>query len=271
MPAEKHTVEQQQASLLLAEHDHVVVDIRKLNVWYAQRQVLREVNLCLPARSVTALIGPSGGGKSTLLRCINRLNDLHEHCHISGQVLVHDRDIYAPDEDVVALRREVGMVLQRSSVFPKSIFDNVAYGLRLLGVRPRSALQQQVQQALQAAVLWDEVHDRLHSSALELSDGQLQRLVIARALAVQPKILLLDEPTANLDPAAVRGLEELIAHLKIDYSVLLVTHNLQQAARVSDYTAFMDAGEVVEFAASSALFAAPKQRRTKDYISRRCD
>lgn len=269
MHAEKHNSEQQQTSLLQAEHDDVVVNIRDLSVWYRQRQVLHEVNLYLRERHVTALIGPSGCGKSTLLRCLNRLNDLDERCRISGEVIINGRDIYTPDEDVVSLRREVGMVFQRPNPFPKSIFDNVAYGLRLLGMTARADLQQQVRQALQAAALWDEVRDRLHASALELSSGQQQRLVIARALAVQPKILLLDEPASNLDPISMLKLEELIASLKIDYTILIVTHNMQQAARVSDFTAFMDGGELVEFSATGELFTTPKQRRTEDYITGR--
>ena len=269
MHAEKRSHDQQQATLLLQKLDDVVVSIRALNVWYRQDQVLHDINLYLRERHVTALIGPSGCGKSTLLRCLNRLNDLDERWRISGQVLINDRDIYAADEDVVSLRREVGMVFQRPNPFPKSIFDNVAYGLRLLGVHTRAELQQLVRQALQAAALWDEVRDRLHSSALELSSGQQQRLVIARALAVQPKILLLDEPASNLDPISLLKLEELIASLKINYTILIVTHNMQQAARVSDFTAFMDAGELVEFAATGELFTTPKQRRTADYIAGR--
>ncbi len=269
MRAEQHKAKQQQASLLQAEHDDVVVAIRDLSVWYRQRQILHDISLTLRAGHVTALIGPSGCGKSTLLRCLNRLNDLDEHWRCNGQVIVNGRDIYARDEDVVSLRREVGMVFQRPTVFPKSIFDNVAYGLRLLGISAQDELQQQVQRALQAAALWEEVHDRLHSSALELSCGQQQRLVIARALAVQPKVLLLDEPAANLDPAAMLKLEELVTGLKTDHTILIVTHNMQQAARISDLTAFMDAGELVEFAATADLFARPKQRRTQDYISGR--
>lgn len=269
MPAQSSKPDLLQHSLLQNEPDDVVVSIRQLHVSYRQRQVLQDINLSLRSQHVTALIGPSGCGKSTLLRCLNRLNDLDERCTVTGQVLVNGRDIYAVEEDVVSLRREVGMVFQRPNPFPKSIFDNVAYGLRLLGVSNRSDLQQQVRKSLQDAALWDEVHDRLHSSALELSNGQQQRLVIARALAVQPKILLLDEPASNLDPISMLKLEELIASLKINYTILIVTHNMQQAARVSDFTAFMDAGELVEFSATSDLFTTPKQSRTEDYITGR--
>ena len=261
----------EQDSLLgeqLPEKD-LALQVRDVNVHYAKRQVLHSVSLDIPRRQVTALIGPSGCGKSTLLRCLNRLNDLLDDCDVTGQVLLHGDDIYQPGFDVVGLRRNVGMVFQKPNPFPKSIYENVAYGPRLNGKIERDALGNIVNQALQSAALWEEVKDRLHTSAMSLSLGQQQRLVIARALAVKPDILLLDEPGSNLDPISMLKLEELIVNLKQRYTIVIVTHNMQQAARVSDYAAFIDSGSLIEHSETQALFTNPRKKKTEDYITGR--
>lgn len=260
-----------QSSLLdeAAEQAELAVTVSGLHVYYGQRLVLDNINLDVPEKQVTALIGPSGCGKSTLLRCFNRLNDLIDDCHVQGQVRLFKRNIYHPDEDVVALRRQVGMVFQRPNPFPKSIFDNVAYGLRLQKKMPAKELREVVRWSLKAAALWDEVKGRLDESALKLSSGQQQRLVIARALAVKPDVLLLDEPASSLDPISMLKLEELINELKSQYTILIVTHNMQQAARVSDYTAFIDQGRLIEVSDTSSLFTHPKEKQTEDYITGR--
>lgn len=240
-----------------------------LSLWYGARQALDEVNLAIPARRITALVGPSGCGKSSLLRCLNRLNDEIGDCRVSGRVLVGDSDAYAKDTIVHDLRRRVGIVFQRPNPFPLSIHDNVAYGLRLLGIKRRRELDERIEAALKAAALWDEVASRLDDSALGLSLGQQQRLVIARAIAVEPEILMLDEPGSALDPAATFRFEELLHELAQRHTIVLVTHNMQQAARVSDFTAFLHQGKLVEFGETDALFTNPLERQTEDFITGR--
>ena len=242
---------------------------RSLSLWYGTRKALHEVDLDVPARRITALIGPSGCGKSSLLRCLNRLNDEIEDSRVSGQVLLGGADVYAADAIVHELRRRVGIVFQRPNPFPLSVHDNVAYGLRLLGIRRRRELDERIEAALKAAALWDEVANRLDESALGLSLGQQQRLVIARAIAIEPEVLMLDEPASALDPAATLRFEELLHELAQRYTLLLVTHNMQQAARVSDFTAFMHAGRLVEFGDTDALFTNPRERQTEDFITGR--
>ena len=246
-----------------------VLEMRALSLWYADRQALHAVSFAVPAKKITALIGPSASGKSSLLRCLNRLNDEIADCRVEGQVLVGGADVYAKDVLVHELRRRVGMVFQRPNPFPLSVYENVAYGLRLLGVKQRRELDASVEAALKAATLWDEVSSRLDDSALTLSLGQQQRLVIARALAVGPEILLMDEPASALDPAATLRFEELLHELAQRYTVLLVTHNMQQAARVSDYTALLIQGRLVEFGETDALLTNPRERLTEDYITGR--
>jgi phosphate transport system ATP-binding protein len=245
----------------------LVVD--HLSLWYGDAQALNDINLIIPARQATAFIGPSGCGKSTLLRCFNRMNDLVDNVRISGTIRLDGQDIFASGVDVAQLRRRVGMVFQRPNPFPKSIYENVAYGLRLEGKMPRSELDDRVEWALRSAALWDEVKDRLKASALGLSGGQQQRLVIARAVAIKPSVLLLDEPASALDPISTLKIEELIHQLKSEYTIVIVTHNMQQAARVSDFTAFLYLGELIEFDRTDDVFTKPKQRRTEDYITGR--
>ena len=245
------------------------VEIERLSLWYGAKQALHAVAMAVPKQRVTAYIGPSGCGKSTLLRCLNRLNDLVDGVRIEGSVRIGGLDIYDPSVDVTDLRKRVGMVFQKSNPFPKSIFENVAYGPRILGVRNREELAGIVEQSLSAAALWDEVKDRLADSALGLSGGQQQRLCIARAVAVQPDVLLMDEPCSALDPIATARIEELMLDLKSTYTIIIVTHNMQQAARVSDYTGFMLLGELAEFGLTRQLFTSPRDRRTEDYITGR--
>ena len=247
----------------------VALRVRGLRMWYERRQVLDGIDLDLPRRRITALIGPSGCGKSSLLRCLNRLNDEIAGFRMSGQVLLGELDACARDTDVHELRRRVGMVFQRPNPFPLSIHGNVAYGLRLLGLRRRAELDPRIEAALRAVGLWDEVAARLDASALDLSFGQQQRLVIARAIAIEPEVLLLDEPASALDPAATLHFEELLHRLAQDYTLLLVTHNMQQAARIADYAAFMDRGRIVEFGATDVLFTNPRERLTEDFITGR--
>lgn len=249
--------------------DQTALSIAGLNLSYGQTQILFDINMRIPKGQVTAFIGPSGCGKSTLLSCINRMNDLVEDCHIDGQIMLHGQNIYAPQVDVAALRRRVGMVFQRPNPFPKSIYENVVYGLRLQGINERRVLDDAVENALRSAALWDEVKDRLHENAFGLSGGQQQRLVIARAIAIEPEILLLDEPTSALDPISTLTIEELINDLKAKYTVIIVTHNMQQAARVSDQTAFIHMGELVEYTSTNDIFTTPKEKRTEDYITGR--
>lgn len=242
---------------------------KNLNLFYGTKQVLFDVSLSLPKNRVTALIGPSGCGKSTLLRCFNRMNDLVDQCRVEGEVSVNGSRVSGDDIDVASLRRRVGMVFQRPNPFPKSIYENVVYGLRLNGIRDRRILDETVERALRQAALWHEVKGRLSDNSFKLSSGQQQRLVIARAIAIEPEVLLLDEPTSALDPISTLTIEELIVGLKENYSVVLVTHNMQQAARVSDYTAFIHQGEVVEYADTDTLFTSPRQKKTEDYITGR--
>lgn len=240
-----------------------------LTLHYGTTKALDDIGLTVPRNRVTAFIGPSGCGKSTLLRCFNRMNDLVDGCRVEGEVLLDGEDIYHRSVDVAELRRRVGMVFQRPNPFPKSIYENVAYGLRLQGVNKRRLLDETVEWALRNAALWDEVKDRLHEGAFELSGGQQQRLVIARAIAVQPEVLLLDEPASALDPISTLRIEELITELKKQYTIVIVTHNMQQAARVSDYTAFLYLGRLVEFADTQTLFTNPSKKQTEDYITGR--
>ncbi|WP_394133021.1 phosphate ABC transporter ATP-binding protein PstB [Shewanella maritima] len=252
----------------LPEQD-TALEIRNLNLRYADKQALFDVSMKIPKKQVTAFIGPSGCGKSTLLRCINRMNDLVDTCKIDGEILLHGQNIYHKNVDVASLRRNVGMVFQRPNPFPKSIYENVVYGLRLQGVNNRRELDEAAERSLRGAAIWDEVKDRLHDNAFGLSGGQQQRLVIARAIAIEPEVLLLDEPTSALDPISTLTIEELITDLKKQYTVVIVTHNMQQAARVSDQTAFMYMGELIEYADTNTIFTTPKKRKTEDYITGR--
>jgi phosphate transport system ATP-binding protein len=246
------------------------IAVRRANFFYGAKQALTDISLDIPSRLVTAFIGPSGCGKSTLLRTFNRLNDTIPGARLDGRVEIEGVDIYGPTTDIVDLRRRVGMVFQKSNPFPKSIFENVAYGIRVNGLASgRSDLEAQVEESLQAAALWDEVKDRLRDSALSLSGGQQQRLCIARALAPRPEILLMDEPASALDPIATQRIEELIYRLKTKYTIVIVTHNMQQAARVSDHTAFFWLGRLVEFDKTEKLFTAPGERLTEDYVTGR--
>lgn len=245
------------------------VEVRDLEMYYGADRALKGINMSIPAGRITAFIGPSGCGKSTLLRCFNRMNDLIDGVRISGEILIDGTNIYDRSVDVPDLRRRVGMVFQKPNPFPKSIYENVAYGLRIQGVRDRRTLDEVVERSLIRAALWDEVKDRLHENAFGLSGGQQQRLVIARAVAIDPEILLLDEPASALDPLATLKIEELMLELKERYTIVIVTHNMQQAARVSDYTAFMYLGDLVEFADTDTLFTTPRHKRTEDYITGR--
>jgi len=246
------------------------VTVSNLDVFYGNQQVLRQVNLSIAAHQVTALIGPSGCGKSTFLRSLNRMNDLVPGSRIIGSIQIDGRDIYDPSIDVVELRRRVGMVFQKSNPFPKSIFENVAYGLRINGMAAsREELKGRVEASLKAAAIWDEVKDRLNTPALSLSGGQQQRLCIARALAVEPDILLMDEPASALDPIATQRIEELIYQLKARYTIVIVTHNMQQAARVSDVTGFFWLGRLVECDRTQKIFTAPSEKLTEDYVTGR--
>ena len=246
-----------------------LIAVNDLSLFYGPSKALKQISLGIQERLVTAFIGPSGCGKSTLLRCFNRMNDLIDNVRIEGGVNIAGHDIYGPDVDVIELRKRVGMVFQKSNPFPKSIYDNVAYGLRLQGVKDRTALDAAVEESLRSSALWDEVKDRLHSSALGLSGGQQQRLCIARAIAIKPEIILMDEPASALDPIATSRIEDLILELKKDFTIVIVTHNMQQAARISDHTAFFYIGELVEFGATRKIFTNPKEKRTEDYVTGR--
>ena len=243
--------------------------IENVNFWYGAKQALFDISLDVPARSVAALIGPSGCGKSTLLRLLNRMNDLIDGTRLTGSVRLDGEDIYARGTDVVDLRRRVGMVFQKSNPFPKSIYENVAFGPRVAGERNRSRLDYLVERSLKQAALWPEVKDRLHASALELSGGQQQRLCIARSLATDPEVLLMDEPASALDPRSTQAIEDLIHALKRDYTIVIVTHNMQQAARVSDRTAFFFEGRLIESGPTRQLFRKPREKQTEDYITGR--
>jgi phosphate transport system ATP-binding protein len=245
------------------------IAIRDVNFWYGSKQALFDISFDIPAQSVAAFIGPSGCGKSTLLRLLNRMNDLIENTRRTGSVLLDGKDIYARGVDVVDLRRRVGMVFQKSNPFPKTIYENVAYGPRVAGERHRARLDYLVERCLKQAALWNEVRDRLHASALELSGGQQQRLCIARALATDPEVLLMDEPASALDPKSTQAIEDLIGELKRDYTIVIVTHNMQQAARVSDQTAFFFEGRLIEAGPTQQIFRKPREKQTEDYITGR--
>ncbi|MEY3808656.1 MAG: hypothetical protein RI893_1632 [Pseudomonadota bacterium] len=251
------------------EPNEVCIKVENLNLFYGEKQALHGVNMEMPKKKVTAYIGPSGCGKSTLLRCINRMNDLVDNVTIEGSILLDNENIYDKSVNVAALRRRVGMVFQKPNPFPKSIFENVAYGLRIQGVNDKRILEETVERALRGAALWDEMKDRLNDNALGISGGQQQRLVIARAIAIEPEVLLLDEPASALDPISTLKIEELINELKEKYTIVIVTHNMQQAARVSDYTAFMYMGELIEIGTTSELFTNPRKKQTEDYITGR--
>ncbi len=251
-------------------NDRVSVAVEDLNLYYDQtKQALNGINLDIPQKRVTAFIGPSGCGKSTLLRCFNRMNDLVDGCRIEGKISLEGRNIYEKSIDVAELRRRIGMVFQKPNPFPKSIYENVAFGLRIQGIKNKRVLDEVVERSLKGAALWDEVKDRLHESALGMSGGQQQRLVIARTIAVEPEVLLLDEPASALDPISTLKIEELIYELKSKYTIIIVTHNMQQAARVSDYTAFMYMGELIEYGDTNTLFTNPDKKQTEDYITGR--
>jgi phosphate transport system ATP-binding protein len=247
----------------------VTLAVKDLNLFYGNSQALHGVNLNIPKGHVVAFIGPSGCGKSTLLRCFNRMNDLVDSCRIDGKILIDGQDIYDRKVNVAQLRRRVGMVFQKPNPFPKSIYENVAYGLRLHGINDRSQLDETVEHALRGAALWDEVKDRLDTSGLSLSGGQQQRLVIARAIALEPEVLLLDEPCSALDPIATAKVEELLGELKSRFTIVIVTHNMQQAARVSDFTAYMYLGKLIEYGHTKEIFMKPTCKETEDYITGR--
>ena len=252
----------------LAPMGRTKIEVKGLNLYYGDFQALKNVNIRIPEKEITAFIGPSGCGKSTLLKTLNRMNDLVEGCRIEGNVLLDEENVYG-NLDVNVLRRRVGMVFQKPNPFPMSVYDNIAYGPRTHGVRKKSMLDEIVERSLRQAAIWDELKDRLKKSALGLSGGQQQRLCIARALAVEPEVLLMDEPTSALDPISTAKIEDLAAELKKQFTIVIVTHNMQQAVRISDRTAFFLLGEMVEFGATEALFSMPRDKRTEDYITGR--
>jgi phosphate transport system ATP-binding protein len=245
------------------------IEINNLNLFYGEKQALYNIDMVIPQKRVTAFIGPSGCGKSTLLRSMNRMNDLVDGVSIEGEICIDGKNIFAKDVNVADLRRNVGMVFQKPNPFPKSVYENVAYGLRIQGVNDRRTLDEVVEKALKGSALWDEVKDRLNDSALGLSGGQQQRLVIARAIAIEPEVLLLDEPASALDPISTLKIEELIYELKDQYTIVIVTHNMQQAARVSDYTAFLYMGKLIEYNNTNTIYTNPNQQQTEDYITGR--
>lgn len=258
-----------QAHTMSLTDEAIKLEVKQLNLYYDQKRALNNVSLAIPEKKVTAFIGPSGCGKSTLLRCFNRMNDLVDSCRIEGEILMEGKNIYAKDVDVAELRRQIGMVFQKPNPFPKTVYENVAYGLRLQGVKSKRILDTVVENSLRSAALWDEVKDRLHDNAFGLSGGQQQRLVIARAIAIEPEVILLDEPASALDPISTLKIEELIYELKNKYTIVIVTHNMQQAARVSDYTAFMYMGDLIEYGDTNTLFTNPGKKQTEDYITGR--
>ncbi len=247
--------------------DNVEISVKNLNLWFDKFQALKDISIDIPKNEVTALIGPSGCGKSTFLKTLDRMNDLVDNVRITGEVIYRDRNILSDDTDVVQLRKEIGMVFQKPNPFPKSIYDNIAYGPRVHGIKDRKTLNEVVERSLREAALWDEVRDRLNESALRLSGGQQQRLCIARLLAVEPNVLLMDEPASALDPIATSKIEDLLYELKKEYTIIIVTHNMQQAARVSTHTAFFLLGELIEYASTIDLFERPRDRKTEDYVT----
>ena len=249
--------------------ENIIFDVKNLNLFYGEKQAQINLNMQIEKNAITALIGPSGCGKSTFLRCLNRMNDLIDGCRVEGDILIEGKDMYKGDLNVVDLRTRVGMVFQKPNPFPMSIYDNIAYGPRCQGIKDKKVLNQIVEQSLRKAALWDEVKDRLKESAYGMSGGQQQRLCIARAIAMEPEVILMDEPTSALDPISTNKIEELATELKKDYTIVIVTHNMQQAARVSDYTAFFLLGEMVEFDKTSKIFQQPSDKRTEDYITGR--
>ncbi len=254
-----------------AQEQPTKIDVRDLNFYYGLKRALESIDIEIQSNLVTAFIGPSGCGKSTFLRTLNRMNDIIPLTRVEGAVEIDGKNIYAPGVDVVQLRRHVGMVFQKSNPFPKSIYENVAYGLRINNLaRSKAELGERVEESLRAAAIWEEVKDRLHESALSLSGGQQQRLCIARALAIRPEVLLMDEPASALDPIATQRIEELIYDLKKSYTIVIVTHNMQQAARVSDFTAFFWLGRLIEFGRTEKIFTAPTEKLTEDYVTGRC-
>ncbi len=265
-------IETENAPLLVTESSVAnpqVIETENLSFFYGQSKALKEVSFSIQEKIVTAFIGPSGCGKSTLLRCFNRMNDLIDNAHATGSVKIGGHDIFSRDVDVIELRKRVGMVFQHSNPFPKSIYENVAYGLRLHGMKSKSDLDAAIEKSLRQSALWDEVKDRLHTSALGLSGGQQQRLCIARAIAIRPEIILMDEPASALDPLATARIEELILELKRDFTIVIVTHNMQQASRISDFTAFFYLGELVEYDATKKIFTNPAKKQTEDYVTGR--
>lgn len=246
-----------------------IISVSNLDLYYGEKHALHKINMDIRKNSITALIGPSGCGKSTFLKCLNRMNDLVDYVKIEGTIKLNDQDIYSPDLDVTDLRKKIGMVFQQPNPFPMSIYDNIAYGPRVHGIRSRKKLDEIVETSLKQAYIFEEVKDILHKSALSLSGGQQQRICIARALAVKPEVLLMDEPTSALDPISTAKIEELMESLKKDYTVVVVTHNMQQALRVSDYTAFFLLGDLIEYEATNRLFTYPRDKRTEDYITGR--
>jgi len=259
----------QSVDRLRLEDESICIQTKDFSFYYGETRALNKINLQIPEKRVTAFIGPSGCGKSTLLRCFNRMNDLIDGIRVEGEINLHGQDINARSVSVSELRRRVGMVFQKPNPFPKSIFENVAYGLRIQGIKNRRILEEAVEKSLRNAALWEEVKDRLDDNAMGLSGGQQQRLVIARAIAIEPEVLLLDEPASALDPISTLKIEELIYELKTKYTIVIVTHNMQQAARVSDYTAYMYIGELVEFNDTDTLFTKPREKKTEDYITGR--
>ena len=249
--------------------ENTILSARDLNLYYGENHALKDINVSIPANEISALIGPSGCGKSTFLRTLNRMNDLIPIVKITGSLTYRGQEVYAPDQDVTDLRKHIGMVFQKANPFPMSIYDNVAYGPRTHGIRSKVKLDEIVEESLRGAAIWDEVKDRLKKSALGLSGGQQQRLCIARALAVKPDVLLMDESTSALDPISTSKIEDLAAELKKDYTIVMVTHNMQQAARISDNTAFFLLGELVEFGKTDQVFSMPRDKRTEDYITGR--
>lgn len=247
--------------------ENVKIEVKNLNFYYGQKQALRNINMKIYEKKVVALIGPSGCGKTTLLRCFNRIHDLYPGNRYEGEIILDGKNILDKDVDLMELRRKVGMVFQKPTPFPMSIFDNVAYGLKLQGIKNKTELKDRVEEALKSSALWEEVKDRLNTSAFSLSGGQQQRLCIARAVAVKPEVILFDEPTSALDPISTSKIEELIVKLKENHTIIIVTHNMQQAARVSDYTAFMYLGELIEFDKTDTIFTNPSKKLTDDYIS----